>query len=155
MQKEDHSLSRKLSSVDIAGRLLHTQKVATACRCDTYLPCFIYFWFKKMNEEYYIVKVEPKDFIEKYEEKIKQLKEEKKKQTDVVWKEIYSIWIKDKELYIDVINWKLKIEKYREIKNYLDWFYHGLTHEHFNILIDEYNYYKQKSDMCKKFNINF
>lgn len=108
-----------------------------------------------MNEEYYIVKVETKDLIEKYEEKIKQLKEEKKKHTDVVWKEIYSIWIKDKEIYIDVINWKLKIEKYREIKNYLDWFYHGLTHKPFNILIDEYNYYKQKSDMCKKFNINF
>lgn len=81
--------------------------------------------------------------------------DERSKEFSINWKEEYAIQIKDKELYIDVLKWKLKIEKYREIKNYLDWFKHGITHIPYNILIDEYNYHKQKSDFCKKFNINF
>ena len=108
-----------------------------------------------MNDEYYIVKVNLKDYIRKYEEKIKQLKEAKKECIDIAWKEIYSIWIKDKELYIDVLKWKLEIEKYKKITNYLDWFYHTLSHFPYNVVIEQYNYNKQKNDMCKKFNINF
>ena len=99
--------------------------------------------------------VAPEELIEEYEERLKRLKDERSKKLSINWKEEYATQIKDKELYIDVLKWKLKIEKYREIKNYLDWFQHGITHIPYNILIDEYNYHKQKSDFCKKFNINF
>lgn len=99
--------------------------------------------------------VTPEELIEEYGRHLKILKDESSKQRSVNWKEIYSIRIKDKELYIDVLKWKLKIEKYKEMKNYLDWFYHVLSHFPYDIVIEWYNYHKQKSDFCKKFNTSF
>lgn len=45
--QEDREASRKLSrDIDIIDFVTTTQKVATAYRCDAYLPCLFYITYK-------------------------------------------------------------------------------------------------------------